>query len=47
MVGQQFKISLIKGEYEILCYLGVVTAKRGFYTLRHILPKHRYIQKNC
>lgn len=25
--------------------IGVVTAKRGFYTLIHILPKHRYIQK--
>jgi len=24
---------------------GVVTAKRGLYTLRHILPKYRYIQK--
>jgi hypothetical protein len=24
---------------------GVVTAKRGKYTLRYILPKHRYIQK--
>ncbi|MDF2885105.1 MAG: hypothetical protein K0R54_5676 [Clostridiaceae bacterium] len=24
---------------------GVITAKRGFYTLRHILPKHRYIQR--
>lgn len=23
--------------------LGVVAAKRGFYTLRYILPKHRYI----
>jgi TnpA family transposase len=30
-----------------LCIIryGVVTAKRGFYTLIHILPKHRYIQR--
>lgn len=26
--------------------LGVVTEKRGFYTLRHILPKYQYIQRN-
>jgi len=36
-------IELLEQNYR---HKGVVTEKRGFYTLRHILPEHRYIQKN-